>query len=354
MMVRTSDSNVHREATSRYTWRMPPRLQGTFRNHLLGVGVVFLISLAHGIHDLIEGDPWVGALLPILTMTVQVVILSWGEEILRQRAWSHWKMLAAAVLVSMFFGFGVFTVRFHRWYADSHLQFWFWFPVVGLVVFGIWCMTVYFPRRLAEEQMRTLAVENELRKAELARLRSNLHPHFLLNTLNAVAGLLVVEPRQARQLVSALGDLLRDSLEDEGKMRSLGEEVAWLRRYAEIFEIRHMGQITFAWELAAETLPVQIPRLLLQPLLENAITHGALKRPGGGTVRVHSRETNRTIEIAVSDDGPGMSTEKQSGLGLRLVRDRLALAFPAASMTIDSMSAGTTITLNIPKTEKTR
>jgi signal transduction histidine kinase len=354
MMVRPFDSNVHREAMSRYTWQMPPRPQGTFRNQLLGVGVVFLLSLAHGIHDVLEGDPWLGALLPILTMTAQVVVLSWGEGILRKRGWGSWKMFMAVILVSVFFGFGFFTVRFHRWYADSHLQFWFWFPVLGLVVFGIWYMVVDFPRRLAEEQMRTLAAENERRKAEIARLRSNLHPHFLLNTLNAIAGLLVAEPRQARQLVSALGDLLRDSLEDGGMMRSLGEEVTWLRRYTEIFEIRHMGQITFEWELAAETLSMLIPCLLLQPLLENAITHGALKRPGGGKVRVHSRELNGKIEIAVSDDGPGIPTEKRSGLGLRLVRDRLELAFPEASMTIDSTGAGTTITLTIPKPEKTK
>jgi sensor histidine kinase YesM len=173
----------------------------------------------------------------------------------------------------------------------------------------------------------------------------------LLNTLNAVAGLLTVEPRQARQLIVALGDLLRDALEDDGAMRSLEHEVEWLRRYAGIFEIRHRDAIRFEWDLAPETLATLLPRLLLQPLMENAIEHGALRHPHGGTVTLCSRIAGDVIRITVSDDGPGMKGTQTFGLGLRLVEDRLRLAYPRAAMVIETHETGTRVALDLPKVE---
>jgi LytS/YehU family sensor histidine kinase len=213
-------------------------------------------------------------------------------------------------------------------------------------------LVFYFPTQLGRARMRALSAENEQRKAELARLRANLHPHFLLNTLNAVAGLLVAEPQQARQLVVALGELLRDSLEEEGAMRSLADEVEWLRRYAQIFEIRHAGAIQFQWDLDPASLSIALPRLLLQPLLENAIKHGALRKQGGGKVMLASRVADDGVNITVEDDGPGMAPDHPPGLGLRLVRDRLQLAYPDAALTIDRPSAGTRVSLHLPRKER--
>jgi LytS/YehU family sensor histidine kinase len=278
-----------------------------------------------------------------------------GQGIAEWRKWSFATAALAAVLVSC--ACGVAIVGLHEGRPGMTVG----ALVVasasaGLGVLAFWLLAVYFPVQLSQARARVLAVEGARQKAELARLRSNLHPHFLLNTLNAVAGLLVAEPRQARQLVIALGDLLRDSLADEGAMRSLGEEVEWLRRYAQIFEIRHAGAIHFDWDTSADTLSTKIPRLLLQPLLENAIEHGALRRPGG-SVHLRSRTSGETIQIVVSDDGPGMPTRPNAdspGLGLRLVRDRLQLAYPSGSMTIDSSAAGTSVTLQLPATENAR
>lgn len=315
---------------------------------LVGAAAALLLGLAHGIHDLLAGEGVVPAMVPALTVALQVAVLSLGLGRARRRGWSRAKCLALGVLVSLVFG-GL-TIAIHA--PAPHVS-----PVgalfgtvsAGLGVFGLWLLVFYFPAALSEARLRAVAAEAELRKAELARLRASLHPHFLLNSLNAVAGLLVAEPREARRLVTALGDLLRDSLEEDGEMRPLVEEVSWLKRYAEIFEIRHRGAVRFAWDLQPETLPLPLPRLLLQPLVENAIEHGALKRAGGGTVTVSSRTADGRVAITVSDDGPGLGEARRAGLGLRLVEERLHLAYPAAAMTIDTGEGGTRVTLAVPR-----
>ncbi|HEX4351360.1 MAG TPA: histidine kinase, partial [Polyangiales bacterium] len=148
--------------------------------------------------------------------------------------------------------------------------------------FGLWTLAFILPALLDDARVRALRAEKleaesaQLRTAtELARLRSNLEPHFLLNTLNAIAGLVTEEPREARRLLSALGDLLRDALRDEQEWQSLSAQIEWLKRYAQILEARHRGDLTFSWEIHAESEAKPLPRLLLQPLLENAVKHGA-------------------------------------------------------------------------------
>jgi signal transduction histidine kinase len=312
-------------------------------HRVLRWSALLLLGVAHAGHDMLDGDPLLPALLPTLGFAVEVVLLSYGQKLAERRQWSATSKVLATVLASLLGG--LLIVALHADRTSNRTGIFVASAAAGGGVFAFWRLVFYFPTQLGRARLRALAAENERRKAELERLRANLHPHFLLNTLNAVAGLLVVEPTHARQLVVALGDLLRDSLEDEGAMRALGDEVEWLRRYAQIFEIRHRGAIQFQWDLAADSLTVPLPRLLLQPLLENAIKHGALRRPGGGTVTLRSRTVDGSVSITVADDGPGMPANRPAGLGLRLVQDRLQLAYPSATLTIDASSAGTQVTL---------
>lgn len=332
----------------RYHPRMLLDSQTPLRRRLFGAGAVLLVGLAHGAHDLVEGDPALPAFLPTVSVVLQVVALSVGEVVARRRGWSSSLSLSLAVLVSLVFG--ALTTALHaRPDVLSATLVGFWCMASGLGVFGLWLLLFFYPDRLSDAQTRALVAESEHRKAELSRLRANLHPHFLLNTLNAVAGLVAVEPEQARRLVSALGDLLRDALQDALAMRSLGEEVQWLKRYAEIFEIRHQGAIRFEWALSPESLPCEVPHLLLQPLLENAIEHGALRRPGGGKVTVASRLDAAGVRVVVEDDGPGMREPRRGGLGLRIVSERLALVQSDATLEIDSNDQGTRVTISIPR-----
>jgi signal transduction histidine kinase len=230
--------------------------------------------------------------------------------------------------------------------------------VVGVLHAGVWALAFVFPYGAEDARLRAmeadkLRIEAEQLKsaAELARLRSQLEPHFLLNTLNAIAGLVTENPREARRLIACLGDLLRDSLHDADELQPLEDEVAWLRRYAQILESRHAGTLSFIWEIEPSAKRALVPRLLLQPLVENAVKHGALRRRDGGVVKVRAAmtETKRVI-CTIEDNGPGLpnAEPRQGAFGLRSVRRRLELKFPDAVLRMESSNAGTRSIVELP------
>jgi signal transduction histidine kinase len=228
---------------------------------------------------------------------------------------------------------------------------------MGVTNVGLWALAFVFPFALEDARFRALEAHQLRTAAELARLRKHLEPHFMLNTLNAIAGLVTEDPRAARRLLAALGDLLRDSLRDEGEMQPLGEQIDWLRHYAQILEQRHAGQLAFAWKVSAETRAALLPRLLLQPLVENAVKHGALGRKNGGKIEVRAEVVDATkLVCTIEDNGLGMPAGKArpGAFGLLSVRRRLALQYAErASFRLESSTAGTRSIVEIP-IEETR
>lgn len=247
--------------------------------------------------------------------------------------------------------------------------------VVGVLQFILWALSFAYPfavedarlraletetLRLESERLRleaeTLRLESETLRsnAELASLRSQLEPHFMLNTLNAIAGLVTQHPREARRLLGCVGDLLRESLRDADEMQPLEQELAWLRKYAEILESRHADALLFRWEIEDEARGALLPRLLLQPLVENAVNHGALQRSSGGEVSLRARVERgpRGDELVceIEDNGPGLPPQgpRSGAIGLRSVKRRLALKFKDASFRIESSSEGTRTIVRLP------
>jgi hypothetical protein len=203
----------------------------------------------------------------------------------------------------------------------------------GVLGLGLFAMAIALP--LAASGARE--AERLRVAAELARLRANLQPHFLFNTLSTVSGLVGEDPREARRLIGALGDLLRDSLVEADDMQTLDEEIAWLKNYADILETRHRGSISFRWEIDDAARCLRIPRLLLQPLVENAVKHGALRRPEGGEVAVRATAepsaSGGRLTCVVEDNGPGpvAGAQRPGALGLDLVTRRLSLKYGTAA-----------------------
>ena len=196
----------------------------------------------------------------------------------------------------------------------------------GVLGMGLFAMAVALPFAASfareSERLRTTA--------ELARLRATLQPHFLFNTLNTVAGLVGEDPREARRLIGTLADLLRDSFASADDQQTLDDEIAWLKHYADILETRHRGSIAFEWQIDQATRGLRIPRLLLQPLVENAVKHGALRRSEGGIVAVRTTLDGR-LTCIVEDNGPGPGSRRPGGHGIDLVTRRLALEYGDAA-----------------------
>jgi hypothetical protein len=222
---------------------------------------------------------------------------------------------------------------------------------MGLTYFAVWALVFVLPVFVEDARVRALEAEKLRTQAELAQLRSHLEPHFLLNTLNAIAGLVTEDPRKARQLLGNLGDLLRDSVAPGGEMQTLDEQIAWLRRYAHILETRHAGHLAFRWDIGNGTPRALLPTLLLQPLVENAVKHGALMRAGGGEIVVRTELSGPRLVCTVEDNGPGIADKptRDGAFGLVSVRRRLELRYAkAATLRLESSAAGTRSVVELP------
>jgi histidine kinase/DNA gyrase B/HSP90-like ATPase len=172
-----------------------------------------------------------------------------------------------------------------------------------------------------------------------------------------IAGLTTEDPRAARRLLASLGDLLRDSLRDQGDMQTLGDQIDWLKHYGQILEERHAGRLEFHWDVGAGTRGALLPRLLLQPLIENAVKHGALARKDGGRIAIRAEVVGaprKKLVCTVEDNGLGMPDGKArpGAFGLHSVQRRLALQYAkGASFRLESSAAGTRSIVEIPLEE---
>ena len=182
--------------------------------------------------------------------------------------------------------------------------------------------------QLARHQTETARLNEQLSKAQLSALRRQIEPHFLFNTLNAIAGL-VREKRNdaAVNMIVRLSDFLRRVVEDSGRQQvPLGEELEFTQKYLDIQKARFAERLQFSVDVPQELLPAQVPSLILQPMVENAVKHGIARRVQGGAIRITASRANGTLTMRVYNDGPSLPVgweTSQSGIGILNVRTRL-------------------------------
>ena len=189
-----------------------------------------------------------------------------------------------------------------------------------------------------EAQARTLKaahLETSLIEARLKTLEAELHPHFLFNTLHAISTLVHTDPESADRMISRLSDLLRLTFDRTGAAGvPLKEELEFLQKYLEIEQTRFRDRLSVRFDIDPETLDVEVPRLILQPLVENAIKHGIGPKSGQGLVQVSAKRRTEQIWIEVRDNGVGLSHTARarftSGVGLSNTRARLECLYGAA------------------------
>jgi len=183
---------------------------------------------------------------------------------------------------------------------------------------------------IARQITETARLNEELSKAQLAALRGQMEPHFMYNTLNSIAGLVRDERGDAAvSMIVGLSEFLRRASEDSHRSQvSLAEEVEYLQRYLDIQKARFGERLQVRLDFPAEVLRAQVPNLLLQPLVENAIKHGIAKRVVGGSVRVAGACRDGQLRLTVYNDGPTLLTDWQAthtGVGIGNLRTRLQI-----------------------------
>ena len=183
-------------------------------------------------------------------------------------------------------------------------------------------------RRFALQRAETARLSEQLSKAQLNALRRQIEPHFLFNTLNAIAGL-VREHRNddAVSTIALLSDCLRRVINDSDRQQvALAEELDFTQKYLDIQKVRFGERLEFSVDVPADLLSAQIPSLTLQPMVENAIKHGIAKRAHGGAIRIAATRSNGTLTLSVYNDGPALPRgweTSQPGIGISNVRTRL-------------------------------
>jgi signal transduction histidine kinase len=211
---------------------------------------------------------------------------------------------------------------------------------------------IAFYREARDRQLRAAQLETRLHQAQLDALRSQLNPHFLFNSLHSIAELVHQDPKLAEQLIVRLGELLRRALETSNSPQlSLGEELDFVRGYLEIEQMRLGERLRVVWEVDPAALSAQVPSLILQPLVENAIQHGLapVTSPGSLTVRAHRREDY--IEIEIGDNGPGLAPSggaRPQGIGIANTRARLQALYGDRHVFELRQDGGLVVSIRIP------
>ena len=201
------------------------------------------------------------------------------------------------------------------------------------ILVGIWHLReinrryVERERETARLALRSSQLETRLAEARLDALKMQLQPHFLFNTLNSISVLMRAgEAETANKMLIKLSELLRAALKSESSQEvSLKDELEFLRGYLEIEQMRFQDRLTIDFAVENETLDAQIPNLILQPLVENAIRHGIAPRAEKGRILIESRRENGFVALSVSDNGAGMQdfADANNGIGLKNTRERL-------------------------------
>ncbi|NUQ94083.1 MAG: histidine kinase [Gemmatimonadaceae bacterium] len=220
--------------------------------------------------------------------------------------------------------------------------------LVYVVVLGAGLARNYLVRHRARlEETRRLQAEAAQLQAQLAdarlnALRTQLNPHFLFNTLNAISTLVEQDPRGVRRMIARLGDLLRHTL-DEGDEQEipLARELEMLRRYLEIMEVRFQGNLDVSVDADVSLDDALVPNLVLQPLVENAFRHGLASVRTTGRVEVRAARDAGDLVLTVRDNGAGPAKDAREGVGLTNTRARLAQLYGARQrLTLRAGEAG--------------
>ncbi len=289
---------------------------------------------------------------------IDLSIYRWVRRTLRRPNLDRQILLLVLLMATQFIASLLARVEPHRYFELSSSN---WLlqllvcattPVLVGIPLKIW-NAVRIERKL-EEQSRLLL------EARLDALQRQINPHFLFNTLNSIASLIRSEPELAREMIVKLSRILRTLLRERDAFVPLEEELAFTDDYLDIEVVRFGEKLQVAKEITEEALHLEVPSMLLQPLIENSIKHGLEPRLHGGTVTLRGRVSGEQLLLEVEDDGVGIAPDRAvepgalasdgTGIGMRNVRERIQVLYGGRGEVevISRPGRGTRIRLLLP------
>jgi len=229
--------------------------------------------------------------------------------------------LVTSVLVQVFFAQLVNIQNDHWWVVRNLL--------VAIVVAGIVLRYFYLQQQLRLQEQLEL-------EARLDSLRTRIRPHFLFNTLNSIASLIMSRPETAEKAVEDLAELFRSSLKESREPTTVKDEIRLTRLYLGIEELRLGQRLQVHWDVDEKTLGASMPTLVLQPLVENAVYHGISRLPKGGNIDIRIARKGDELAVSVDNPMPGEgATSSGNKMALSNVAQRLqAIYGPGATLEV--------------------
>jgi len=296
-----------------------------------------------------------------------VLILIWSRWLFQFRVYvqvgGHFLGLAlyALIMESFFYYFDMYLDGFNEFddWQQYLIDLLSWdamrFYDQYIIATALFYILRYFETLQKKESERSeLVIKNK--EMQLALLKSQINPHFLFNTLNSISMLISTSKDKARKVITQLSDIFRYALDSYGGFTvKLSEEMDFITNYIKIQQVRFEDRLKFETDIAPSSLDLDIPPMILQPLVENAVKYGIAPKDEGGTIKLTVRPYKKGIFFEVRDNGLGIQAKKvldsndSTGIGLDNTNKRLVSFFgPSASLKINAGPEGYVVSFMIP------
>jgi sensor histidine kinase YesM len=337
---------------------VPPPLKNIVRDLVIVITLMFILA---GLLNFALGGGYLFNLRYCLAIGLSITLSSHFLMKWRNAQNIHWQTSLAAILIGTTVGIiigtlanGINPVSLIEKYPGL---------LLALLVVSLICgpaISYFFHSQAAmseaaaalrQEELERISYEQRLTEANFKILQAQIEPHFLFNTLSNVLSLIQTQPEKAGQMLSDFTAYLRASLQQTRCDRiRLEDELATVRSFLDIMAVRMGNRLSYRIEIQPELLSVQVPPLLLQPLVENAVEHGIDPKPEGGDIIIIAYLAADMLQIEVSDSGDGITSSSPVGVGMNNIRERLNLLYngEASFQVLPNSPHGTTIRLIIP------
>lgn len=248
-----------------------------------------------------------------------------------------WLLLTVGILRALFGSDEIYNS-----YLSSSV---FWRGFIGVMVYLVIVLIYYLvsyarslrERAQAEEKLKTLVKESELNM-----LKAQINPHFLFNSLNSISSLIISNPEEAREMTIRLADFLRYSLKHrENEFVTLEEEMVRMKDYLSIEKVRFGEKLNYNLDASGDCRQVQVPTMILQPLIENAIKHGVYESLAPVSITFSCAIKNEYLQLELKNDfDPQQPSRRGTGVGLQNVSERIRLAYDGRASLVKTAEKG--------------
>ncbi len=271
-----------------------------------------------------------------------------------------WSFLGTAGLFGLSnFGLGYAYIKLGPDLTESEIHLFntydsFWIQVVNsLFLIGAWLVTYLVIKlllKLNKDRIERLELNTHLKQAQLNTLKGQINPHFMFNSLNNIRGLMLEDVEKSREMLTKLSEILRYSLaKNNVNAISVEEELEMVDNYIDLSKIQFEDRLEFVKEVDLDTLPLQIPPMIIQLLIENAAKHGISNLKQGGRIILKLQQEEKRLLIEVRNTGKLQITKNSTQLGLKNIRQRLKLLYAdKASFNLNEMAGEVVAHIKIP------